>query len=206
MAQSVEARGKTEQTQDLLLAAALEEFSTFGFRKSSMEGIALRAGVSRTTLYMHWKTKADLLRGLVEQVHNQHLAAMRMVLEHPPAGLEQALVAILEARFLHFVELTSSTSYAAELYDVNDRLCGDIARSSQKSSERLIAELLGAFCLSGEADLSRVRLTPADIASVLFDCAHGAKGEDLSLTTPAIFRKRLARVVRVVVTGIEGAK
>ena len=167
-----------------------------------MEGIALRAGVSRATLYLHWKSKADLARGIVELLHDEHLAAMRAVLESPPPGLEAALVAILEARFLHFVELTSRSPYAAELYDVNGRLCGDIARASQERSERLIAELLEAACLRGEADLSRVGLDATDVAAVLFDCAHGAKGEDPSLATPEIFRERLARVVRVVVAGI----
>jgi hypothetical protein len=60
--------------------------------------------------------------------------------------------------------------------------------------------------MSEEADPGRVRLTAADVVAVPFDCAHGAKGEDLSLITPAIFRERVARVGRIVITGIEGAR
>jgi hypothetical protein len=64
----------------------------------------------------------------------------------------------------------------------------------------------GSGSVSGEADLSGGRRTAADFAAVLFDCVHSAKSEDLSRTTTAIFRERLARAVRVEVAGIEGAR
>ena len=70
-----------QATRALLLEAALAEFSAFGFRRSSMEGVAMRAGVSRATLYLHWKSKAELFRGIVEQLHEDHLEAMEEVLE-----------------------------------------------------------------------------------------------------------------------------
>jgi hypothetical protein len=129
---------------------------------------------------------------------------MEAVLAAPPAGLEAALVAMLQARFVRFVELTSDTPHAAEFYDLHGRLCGDIARASQERSERLLARLIRRAVAAGEADLAPSGLSPARVASVLFDCAHGAKGEDPSLTTPKMFRARLARIVRVLVVGLGG--
>ncbi len=194
---------RAENTRAALLDAALEEFSGFGYRRSSMESVAGRAGVSRATLYTHWKSKADLFRALVERLHDEHLEAMEAALGHADAGLEERLLALLEARFLRFVELTSASPHAAELYDQHGRLCGDVARASQERSERLLARMLREASATGEIDLDRIGLGPARVAEALFDCAHGAKGEEPSAATTVQFRERLGSVVRVLVRGLE---
>jgi len=53
------------------------------------------------------------------------------------------------------------------------------------------------------AHLNRVGLAAADVAAMLVDWVHG--GEGFSHTTTAISRA-LARVIRVEVAGIEGAR
>ena len=189
-------------TRVALLEAALEEFSAFGFRRTSMESVARRAGVSRATLYLYWKSKDALFRDLVEQTHEDQVAAMELVYAKEPGDFEHRLLAMLEARFLRFIELTSASPHAAELFDLHGRLCGDVALASQERSEKLIAKLVRNAVNSGEADLSAAGLSPARVASVIFDCAHGAKGEDPSKSTPADYRIRLGLVVRVLVAGL----
>ena len=189
-------------TRVALLEAALEEFSAFGFRRTSMESVARRAGVSRATLYLYWKSKDNLFRDLVEQTHEDQVAAMELVYAKEPGDFEHRLLAMLEARFLRFIELTSASPHAAELFDLHGRLCGDVALASQEKSEKLIAKLVRNAVASGEADLSAAGLSPARVASVIFDCAHGAKGEDPSKSTPADYRIRLGLVVRVLVAGL----
>lgn len=189
-------------TRVALLEAALEEFSAFGFRRTSMESVARRAGVSRATLYLYWKSKDNLFRDLVEQTHEDQVAAMEFVYAEEPGDFEHRLLAMLEARFLRFIELTSASPHAAELFDLHGRLCGDVALASQEKSEKLIAKLVRNAVNSGEADLSAAGLSPARVASVIFDCAHGAKGEDPSKSTPADYRIRLGLVVRVLVAGL----
>jgi AcrR family transcriptional regulator len=185
----------------------LEEIGAFGLRRSSMQGVARRAGVSRATLYLHWNTKEALFRDLVRELHDQHVDAMRAVLAESLAGggvgFEASMLAMLEARFLRFVELTSASPHAAELYDLHSRLCGDIARESQQRSEKVLERLLRSAVKRGEVDLRVCGLSAPRVASVLFDCAHGAKGEDASLATPAEFRARLARTVRLLVAGLQ---
>lgn len=194
---------RAEITRAALLDAALQEFSTFGFRRSSMESVARRAGVSRATLYTHWSGKNQLFRALVDQLHKEHLEAMESSLVVREAGLEARLYALLEARFLRFVELTSGSPHAAELYDQHGRLCGDVARASHERSERLLARTLRDAAAAGDVDLERIGLTAARVAAVLLDCAHGAKGEDPSATTPEQFRERLHHAVRVLVRGLQ---
>ncbi len=190
-------------TSAALLQAAMEEFSVHGFRRSSMESVARRAGVSRATLYTHWKGKEELFRALVRGLHEDHLAAMGAAAsEHASGSLEDRLVAVFEARFGQWVALTAVSPHAAELYDLHSRLCGDIARDSQERSERLLAGLLRDAVRRGEADLAASGLSAPKAAAALFDCAHGAKGEDPSSTTPAEFSERLGRIVRLVVSGL----
>ncbi len=187
-------------TRSALLQGALEEISAFGVRRSSMQGVARRAGVSRATVYAHWKDKVELFRDLVHTVHDEHVASMERVLAEHGGRFEAQLLAMLEARFLRFVELTSSSPHAAELYDLHGRLCGDIARDSRRRSEDVLERLLDTAAARGDIDLDRLGLDVEHVASVLFDCAHGVKGEDVA---PAEFTERLARTVRVLVAGLQ---
>lgn len=197
-----DAPSRSAYTRGALLGAALQEFSAHGFRRSSMESVARRAGVSRATLYVHWKGKQELFRALVQQLHDEHQEEMAQALAGD-GSVAQRLVAAFEARFLRFVELTSVSPHAAELYDSHSRLCGDIARASQQRSERLLTRMLRAAARDGEIDLQRAGLSAARTAGVLFGCAHGAKGEDPSAATPELFRERLVRIVRVLIAGLE---
>ncbi len=50
-----------ERTRRRILAAATERFAHHGYRKTSVEDIARRAGIAKGTVYLHFKNKADLL-------------------------------------------------------------------------------------------------------------------------------------------------
>lgn len=192
-------------TRTALLEAAVQEFSAHGYRRGSMEGVARRAGVSRATLYAHHGSKEELFRVLVARLHDEHVAAMEAALA-APGRLEDRVLAVLLARFERWVALTAVSPFAAELYDEHSRLCGDIARASQERSERLLAQLLRRAARDGEIDLGLSGLSAARTAGVLFDCAHGAKGEDPSTATSAQFRQRLERIVAVLVHGLEARR
>jgi len=53
--------GRTARTAAAVYAAAIEELSTRGYDDVSIETIAARAGVHKTTLYRRWHTKAELI-------------------------------------------------------------------------------------------------------------------------------------------------
>ncbi|WP_299538107.1 TetR/AcrR family transcriptional regulator [uncultured Streptomyces sp.] len=56
------ARPKTdEKVAARILDAALEQFTTFGLRRSSVDDVAKRAGVSRVTVYRRFQTKDGLV-------------------------------------------------------------------------------------------------------------------------------------------------
>lgn len=192
----------TLTTSEAISLAALAEFTAFGYRRTSIESIARRADVSRATVYAHWSNKEELFRALVSRLHEEHLSAMQAVADDPALEIETRITKLLEAQFIQFVELTSGSPHAAELYDRHGTLCGDIARSANERAEKVLTATLRRAAKTAEIDLTASGLTVAQLARVLTDCAHGAKGEDPSTATPADFVVRLANSVRVIITGV----
>ena len=189
-------------TGEAIAVAALAEFTAFGYRRASIESIARRAHVSRATVYAHYSGKDELFRALVTQLHEEHLSAMREVADASDLDIESRISRLLQARFLRFVELTSSSPHASELYDRHGALCGDIAQGAHRQAEKIITAVLRRAVAAGEIDLGASGLTVAQLAGVLDDCAFGAKGEDPATATPAEFTARLVRSVAVIFAGI----
>lgn len=57
---------RPEARPDELLAAALAVFGERGFRQTTLEEVATRAGVSKGTVYLYFASKDDLFRAVVE--------------------------------------------------------------------------------------------------------------------------------------------
>lgn len=61
-------RGGSMPRRDEYLDAAMERFSEYGYVGTSMDMLVADVGGSKATLYRHFPTKADLVRGLMERV------------------------------------------------------------------------------------------------------------------------------------------
>lgn len=57
---------RRDETRELLLEAAREQFGTFGFTATTHADIAASAGIARTTFYEYFSSTEDLLIQLVE--------------------------------------------------------------------------------------------------------------------------------------------
>lgn len=87
LAQMVASADVADETTIRILDAAHEEFSLVGIRRTTMEDVARRAGVSRVTVYRH----VDNKDALVEQVLRREF--QRYVQEHI-ARMQQAETAV----------------------------------------------------------------------------------------------------------------
>src|SRR4029453_11002774 len=65
-----------------LLDAALDLFVEKGFAATRAEEVALRAGVSKGTLYLYYPSKEDLLKAVIEQRLSAEIAAGAAEAEH----------------------------------------------------------------------------------------------------------------------------
>ncbi len=59
---------KSTKTRDTILAAARHEFEVQGYFDTTIEAIAKRAECSRSTLYLYFKKKDDLVRAILQEM------------------------------------------------------------------------------------------------------------------------------------------
>jgi AcrR family transcriptional regulator len=81
-------RPRSERAHRAILDAALDLFVEQGYEAMSIEGVATRAGVGKTTIYRRWQSKEDLVIDAIDE--------LIMDVEPPNTGsLRQDLVDLL---------------------------------------------------------------------------------------------------------------
>ena len=83
------------RTRSALLHATAECITRYGVRKTTMVDVASKSGVAKATLYNHFRTKGDVLAGLVEQQVADLVAACTAVAASD--GLVAALTLVGES-------------------------------------------------------------------------------------------------------------
>lgn len=64
-------RPRSAQANQAILRAALEELAEVGFEALSIEAVAARAGVGKTTIYRRWPSKTELTVEAVSLIHTE---------------------------------------------------------------------------------------------------------------------------------------
>jgi AcrR family transcriptional regulator len=89
-------RGTRERTRRLIIDAAYESFWRSGYTRTSIDTIAARAGVTKRTLYAHFRSKDDLLATVLQ--HYSMLAQQRLqhISERMPADREGMIASLFD--------------------------------------------------------------------------------------------------------------
>lgn len=105
---------KRERTRRQLIAAAIATFSAHGVADTTMQQIAVAAGMTTGTVYNHFRTKAEIVRAValsIAQTIRERSAPARAVLE---TGAEQMAAGC--RRYLGLAQ--SSPAWALLILDV----------------------------------------------------------------------------------------
>lgn len=62
---------RVERSRVLILKAAVEELADVGYGRVTVESIAARAGVGKSTIYRHWPDKLALIADALETFHEE---------------------------------------------------------------------------------------------------------------------------------------
>jgi AcrR family transcriptional regulator len=189
-------------TRERILPAAFARFAGYGFRRTSMEDIAVAAGVSRAALYLQFRNKEEMFRCLSEQLHAQALAEATAALA-ADAPLAERLRAGVEARSLRFVEIAYGSPHGAELLDESNRLCGDLAADIGRRFVAVLTRVFRRAAAAGEIDLAAAGLSAGEAAELFASAAAGLKGPGIAV---AAYRRRVARLATVFVAGLRPAR
>ncbi|MCC1498018.1 TetR/AcrR family transcriptional regulator [Alcanivorax sp. 1008] len=84
---------KNDSTSDLVLDSALSLFIEFGLRRTTMEDVALQAGIGRATLYRRFGDKDQLVQAVILRECQQQLALIEQRLD----GQRSAVDSLIEA-------------------------------------------------------------------------------------------------------------
>ncbi|PLL10617.1 TetR/AcrR family transcriptional regulator [Tabrizicola sp. TH137] len=127
---------------DVILDAAFRAFATYGYRRTAMDDIAKGAGISRSTLYLHFRNKEDIFRSLAIRYFDEALRDMGAALERPGQSLEQALLAAFIAKDGKFMEAVLTTAHGEELMDAGFSVTGDLASAGEARMVQLLGDWL----------------------------------------------------------------
>jgi AcrR family transcriptional regulator len=185
--------------QERLLAAALEVFGRYGFRKASMDEIARSADSSRQGLYLRFGNKDALFRAAVRQELDTALGDVSRCLAEEGVGLEPRVVAALDAWLGRYVGSMLAPDIRNLLQNPAMQL-GDIVDPARAAFAAQLAAAIAAAM--SEKDRRRLGVTPQEIAGALHTVAQGAKYlSDAHAESREECVARMAAAVRVVFAG-----
>jgi AcrR family transcriptional regulator len=154
-----------------LLLAALDAFADRGFEASTTRDIAQRAGMSPAAVYVHYRSKLDLLEEVIrighEAVLEETQAAMRDKVE--PEERIAAFVQAFSAWHARYATLARVTQY--QLGSLPPDRFGGI-RALRRTIERIVSAELERGMEEGRFDVADVQGTVFAILSLGADLAR----------------------------------
>src|SRR5260221_327477 len=91
----VPGRKKSEDTTEKILVAAIQRFSKFGYRRTSINDVAEEAGLARATVYLYWKRKQDLFVAGLERFNTPYLMLVENAAAKKGSAEERILATVL---------------------------------------------------------------------------------------------------------------
>ena len=189
--------------RDRILDAAMAVFRRHGFRRSSIEQAAEAAGLTRQAVYHHFKSKEALFRAVIEQVHENALAAelaAANATEKQGVGLADVLIAGVTARLRQFIASFEGSPHVEELFSEHLLQARDLYQK--------YAALYGE---RGAATIDRVRrqqrlalasgMTSHELSRCIEMAVNGAKSANPGMQPADAFLGDLTIMVRTLVAG-----
>lgn len=112
-------KADAEQTRQLLIAAAREMFHRCGVSRTSLEKIAVQAGVTRGAVYWHFANKAELFFAVREE--NQQMLENAVALLNDPM-IDDPLDAI-ERSLQEFFAILASNVLVQQTFEIMSLRC-----------------------------------------------------------------------------------
>lgn len=80
---------RTRETEDRILAVALDAFGTRGFEATSLDGLAAELGITKQAILYHWPSKLALLDAVLDRAGLELAVELSGALDDAGAGWER---------------------------------------------------------------------------------------------------------------------
>lgn len=157
-----------------IVLAALELFTRYGYRKTSIDDIAQAAQVAKRTVYLHFENKAAVFLAMLEYLGDQ--VRQRCAAAESAGGTAvDRLTGLLDAFFGLGFELFSKSEHMPELEETFSKLARARIGSLNAEYHERLARFLRSLQKTGDIGGPPQGLTVEQIVHILVRTAEGAK-------------------------------
>jgi len=168
------AKESSSPKPNAIVLAALELFTRYGYRKTSIDDIAQAAQVAKRTVYLHFENKAAVFLAILEylagQVRQRCAAA-----ERASGTAVDRLAGLLDAYFGMGFELFSKSEHMPELEETFSKLARSRISDLNAEYQERLARFLRSLQKTGEIAGPPQGVTLDEIVYILVRAADGAK-------------------------------
>ncbi|QNP62518.1 TetR/AcrR family transcriptional regulator [Streptomyces genisteinicus] len=161
----------TPEAARKLLVAAVEAFAERGYHATTTRDIAGRAGMSPAALYIHYKTKEELLHRISRIGHDKALDILTAAYEAPGTPRERLAEAVRSFVRWHAGRHTTARVVQYELDALSDDHRAEIIEL-RRESDAVVRRLLDEGVAAGEFTVPDVPGTAVAILSLCIDVAR----------------------------------
>ena len=191
-------RSAAQGKRAAILDAALRLFGQYGYKRTSIDDIAVEAEIAKGSVYLSFTSKEEIFRALCEDIV-QRIEAEAVRARDSDAPLKDRILAILQSKFGFYFETVRSSPHAAELMDSKNRLSAGLFEKSDRRYQRILRDAIEAASARGEIAPEHHGLSPAAVVELLL---AGAYGIEHSATSSAVLNRRMAELVNVILAGV----
>ena len=179
-----------------ILEAAREHFEEFGYAEANVDAIAVAAGVSKGSIYRHFKSKEVLAEALFEAIHSRLFDLVETALDGAD-GFEEAVTRVVAV----YCEAADADPALFEYHLIHMFRFGRTDREGRPDPVTLIAQAVARAIEAGDCPPGDPELkTAAALGVVLQPAAHRMAGRFQGLMTA-----RKAELARAALAALKAA-
>ncbi|MFF0426256.1 TetR/AcrR family transcriptional regulator [Streptomyces sp. NPDC004520] len=161
----------TPEAARRLLVAAVEAFAERGYHATTTRDIAGRAGMSPAALYIHYKTKEELLHRISRIGHDKALEILSAAADGDGTAAERLAGAVRSFVRWHAERHTTARVVQYELDALGPEHRAEIVEL-RRESEAVIRRILNEGVAAGEFEVSDVPGTTVAVLSLCIDVSR----------------------------------
>ncbi|MEU7280591.1 TetR/AcrR family transcriptional regulator [Streptomyces sp. NPDC045431] len=161
----------TPEAARRLLVAAVDAFAERGYHATTTRDIASRAGMSPAALYIHYKTKEELLHRISRIGHVKALKILQAAESGPGTAAERLADAVRSFVRWHAGRRTTARVVQYELDSLSEEHRAEIHELRRKS-DAVVRRIINDGVAAGEFDVPDVSGTTLAVLSLCIDVAR----------------------------------
>lgn len=195
-----EADSRETEKRARILDGAVKAFLACGYQRTTMDDIARASEMSRPSLYLQFRNKADIYRAIATDLVDWSAATVdEAVVGQGP--LADRLRDALERGVFALHDRFGGSPHAAAMLDMKSSLAGDLITEWKRRLCRSFTAAIAEEAMQGNVDLAERDLSPEILASLLLD---GIEGIKMRIADPNEQRRAARGLVSVVALAVEG--